>query len=123
MNNKESPFVASGIVLPGEHEHLTVREPVPGLYVVDNAYQVDMGYFGKSPDYGGVDMAKKKISEQQMSFSDFKKGILAVLDIVDYDIAKDYDPRLSDEDEAEMDDDYREMASAFTKASGIKVVE
>lgn len=40
----------SGIVLPGE-KPLTLHEVVAGLYVVDNAYEYDAGFFGQSPLY------------------------------------------------------------------------
>lgn len=40
----------SGIVLPGE-KPLTLHEVAAGLYVVDNAYEYDAGFFGESPLY------------------------------------------------------------------------
>jgi hypothetical protein len=42
--------VPSGIVLPGD-EPLPVREVVSGLYVVEQTYERDLGYFSESPIY------------------------------------------------------------------------
>lgn len=41
---------ASGIFVPRD-ELLEAREVAPGLYVVEDAYQQDLGYFGVSPLY------------------------------------------------------------------------
>jgi hypothetical protein len=46
MNEKK---LISGIVLPGERP-LTLREVAEGLYVADNAYEYDAGYFASSPE-------------------------------------------------------------------------
>lgn len=41
----------SGIVLPGD-KPLTLRAVGNGMFVAVNAYEVDAGYFGRSPLYG-----------------------------------------------------------------------
>lgn len=43
-------YCPSGIVLPKD-EWLEAEEVIPGLFVVKNAYQVDLGYFAQSPIY------------------------------------------------------------------------
>lgn len=112
-------FSPSGFVLPGQ-SLLPVREVTKGLYVVENAYQVDTGYFSPGPIYPSI---KEEIvaSKKKLSFEDFKKAMLAVFESVDYDLMKSYTPELSEEDPAEIEDDFREMAEIFEKKTGIEI--
>ena len=52
VKNKDEnkDFFPSGIVLPGD-KPLTLKEVIPGLFVVENAYQKDLGYFAHSSIY------------------------------------------------------------------------
>ncbi len=43
-------FIPSGILLPGDGP-LPLKEIAPGLYIVLNAYERDLGYFGVSDLY------------------------------------------------------------------------
>ena len=40
-------FIPSGILLPGDRP-LTLKEIAPGMYIVENTYERDLGYFGVS---------------------------------------------------------------------------
>lgn len=43
-------FVPSGILVPGD-QPLRARQVVKGLYVVEGAYERDLGFFSESPLY------------------------------------------------------------------------
>jgi hypothetical protein len=43
--------VSSGIILPGS-EPLPLKEVQRGLFLAENAYACDYGYFSRSPLYG-----------------------------------------------------------------------